>query len=267
MFPRLLNSELEEISNILGATDGRFTGSEISRLLEICAIPDIDSTNTKRKRLFNALADKSNATGNTDCVYAFIQEAFMPSRWLSCAGEKEKMLVSINEVLALKGIQLTDDNRFIDIDVATTVSEAKARAARLSKKLQAINAHRFVLNCCKEELLVNDYFHAVQEAAKSLTDRISTETGLTMDGTNLIERAFSQNNPAAVINTLSNPSEINEHRGIKEMLLGINYCVRNVTAHEMRINWDVDEETAVNYLSIISALHKILDKFQFIRQV
>ena len=50
------------------------------------------------------------------------------------------------------------------------------------------------------------------------------------------------------------------------MLLGINYSVRNVTAHEMRINWDIDENTAINYLSIISALHKILDKFQFIRQ-
>lgn len=266
MFPILVNSEVEEISNILGATKSGFTGSEISRLLEVCLIPDIDPTNTKRKRLYNAFAYKCNSNNNSDCVYDFIKEAFMPSRWLSRVEEKEKMLVSINEVLSLKGIQLTDDNKFINIDVATTVSEAKARASRLTKKLQAINAHHYVLNCCKEELLVNDYFHAVQEAAKSLTDRISTETGITQDGTALIERAFSQNNPAAVINTLSNQSEINEHRGVKEMLLGINYSVRNVTAHEMRINWNIDEETAVNYLSIISSLHKILDKFQFIRQ-
>lgn len=267
MFPRLINSEVEEISNILGATNGGFTGSEISRLLEVCSIPDIDSSNTKRKRLYNAFANKCNSHNNSDCVYDFIKESFMPARWLSRVEEKEHILTSINEVLALKGIQLTDDNKFINIDIATTVSEAKTRAARLSKKLQAINAHYYVLNCCKEELLVNDYFHAVQEAAKSLTDRISNETGLSQDGTALIERAFSQNNPAAVINTLSNSSEINEHRGIKEMLLGINYSVRNVTAHEMRINWDIDEDSAINYLSIISALHKILDKFQFIRQV
>ena len=57
--------------------------------------------------------------------------------------------------------KLTEDNRLISIDVATNVSEAKARAARLSKKLQVINAHHYVLNCCKEELLTNDYFHAV----------------------------------------------------------------------------------------------------------
>ena len=51
-----------------------------------------------------------------------------------------------------------------------------------------------------------------------------------------------------------------------EMLLGINYAVRNVTAHEMRINWDVNEDEAINILSIISSLHKVLDKCQFVMQ-
>ena len=83
MFPRLVQSEVEEISNILGATNGGFTGSEISRLLEVCLIPDIDPTNTKRKRLYNAFAKKCNSNNNSDCVYDFIKEAFMPSRWLS----------------------------------------------------------------------------------------------------------------------------------------------------------------------------------------
>lgn len=184
----------------------------------------------------------------------------MPLRWLSKVQEKENMLTSINEVLALKGLQLTDSDKFTNVNIASTVSEAKARASRLSHKLKAISAHPLVLNCCKEELLTNDYFHAVQEVAKSLTDRISTETGLALDGTSLIERAFSQNNPAAVINTLSNSSEINEHRGIKEMLLGINYSVRNVTAHEIRINWDIDEDTAINYLRIIEKIIMIFWK-------
>lgn len=76
MYTKLLNSELEKISNILGATNGGFTGSEISGLLMICSIPDIDSNNTKRYRLFNAFADKCNRNGNSDCVYRFIKEAF-----------------------------------------------------------------------------------------------------------------------------------------------------------------------------------------------
>lgn len=34
----------------------------------------------------------------------------------------------------------------------------------------------------------------------------------------------------------------------------------------MRINWDVNEDEAINILSIISALHKVLDKCQFVMQ-
>lgn len=51
------------------------------------------------------------------------------------------------------------------------------------------------------------------------------------------------------------------------MLLGINYSVRNVTAHELKIKWAVSEDKAINMLSIISALHKELDECHFIKQV
>lgn len=40
MYPLLYNSELESLSNILGATNTGFTGSEISRILQICNKPD-----------------------------------------------------------------------------------------------------------------------------------------------------------------------------------------------------------------------------------
>lgn len=82
--------------------------------------------------------------------------------------------------------------------------------------------HPEVLKCCKEELLQENYFHAVHEAAKSLTDRISVETGLELDGAPLIERAFSVEKPAIVLNTLRTSSEKNQHRGLKELLLGVN---------------------------------------------
>lgn len=266
MFPLLNNSELERLSNILGDTKSGFTGSEIGRLLKLCSIPDIMSTMTKRIRLFDAFAERCNQDKNSNCVYQFIQEALMPSRWLDAPEAKETMRRNINEVLALKGIQINEENNYTIVNIATTVSEAKKRASTLQKKLYEIHAHNQVMRCCTEELLANDYFHAVHEAAKSLTDRISEETGINLDGTQLIERAFSVTKPAVVINTLRTSSEQNEHRGIKEMLLGINYAVRNVTSHEMRIKWSVDEAEALNMLSIISSLHKILDNCHFIRQ-
>ena len=154
--PYLTNSELERISNILGETSSGFTGSEISRLLAICNIPDALPNGTIR--------------------------------------------------------------------------------------------------CCREELLQDNYFHAVFEAAKSLTDRIACETELNLDGTQLIERAFSLEHPAVVMNKLETNSEKNQHRGLKEMLLGVNYSVRNVTAHELKIKWAINEDKAINMLNIISSL-------------
>lgn len=266
MYPLLTNSEIESLSNILGATETGLTGREITRILQLCSIPDNNQGLTKRIRLFNSFAEKANSDQNSDCVYSFIKEAMMPARWLSNTQAEQKMRIQINEVLALKGLLLNDSNEFINIEIATTVSEAKQRASKLKQKLYNLNAHREVLNCCTEELLSSDYFHAVTEAAKSLTNRISQNTGILEDGTRLIERAFSTTNPAVILSDLSTSSKRNEYRGIKEMLLGINYAVRNVTAHEMRINWDVNEDEAINILSIISSLHKVLDKCQFVMQ-
>jgi hypothetical protein len=36
--------------------------------------------------------------------------------------------------------------------------------------------------------------------------------------------------------------------------------VRNTTAHELRIRWDVREEDALDMLTEISYLHKLLDR-------
>jgi uncharacterized protein (TIGR02391 family) len=39
-----------------------------------------------------------------------------------------------------------------------------------------------VLRYCKEELVVDNYFHAVFEATKSVAEKVRSKTGLTTDG-------------------------------------------------------------------------------------
>lgn len=266
-YPVLSNSELERISNVLGDTSSGFTGSQITRFLSICGISDAMPNGTKRIRLFNSFADHCNKNKSSNCVYRFIQEALNPSRWLDSPYNREKMATSINEVLALKGIQIESNNEFVIVQRSETVSEAKRRASQLNQKLYSLHVHPLVLKCCRAELLQDNYFHAVFEAAKSLTDRISEETTLALDGSRLIERAFSLDNPAIVMNKLETDSEKNQHRGLKELLLGINYSVRNVTAHELKIKWAVSEDKAINMLNIISSLHYELDECHFIKQM
>lgn len=96
-FPYLTISELERISNVLGDTSSGFTGSEISRLLSLCNIPDAYPNGTKRIRLFDSFAKCCNQNKSSNCVYAFIQEALTLSRWLDFPSGRETMAVQINE--------------------------------------------------------------------------------------------------------------------------------------------------------------------------
>ena len=43
------------------------------------------------------------------------------------------------------------------------------------------------------------------------------------------------------------------------MLCGVFHMVRNVTAHELRIRWDINENDAIDILTQVSYLHKLLD--------
>jgi uncharacterized protein (TIGR02391 family) len=116
------------------------------------------------------------------------------------------------------------------------------------------------MRCCKEEYLQENYFHAVFEAAKSLSDKVRVKTGLKDDGAKLFDKAFSINNPFLALNALETESEKNQQNGLKEMLKGITYMVRNVTAHELKIKWIVIEQEAIDILTTISFLHKQLDE-------
>jgi hypothetical protein len=49
-------TQMQAIADALGDTDDGLTGSEIAHLLETCKIADVDPTQTKRHRLYNAFA-------------------------------------------------------------------------------------------------------------------------------------------------------------------------------------------------------------------
>ena len=83
------------------------------------------------------------------------------------------------------------------------------------------NVHSKVLNFCREELLQENYFHAVFEANKSVAERIRKMTGLSSDSTALVEEAFSLNHPLLMINGLTSETEKSEHKGFVNFIKGI----------------------------------------------
>jgi uncharacterized protein (TIGR02391 family) len=124
-----------------------------------------------------------------------------------------------------------------------------------------------VLCFCRAELVQRDYFHAVLEASKSVADKIRTLSGLASDGAELVQSAFGQGpvGPILAINPLSTDTERSEQRGFVNLLVGLFGTFRNPTAHEARIYWPVDEQDALDILSLVSLVHRKLDRAHRLR--
>lgn len=257
--PLLTPNQIEQIARIMGETENGFTGSEISHNLAQCRMEDPNPGLTKWKRLYNAFCVAVNGSESTNTVFQFIQHCMEPAQGLNNPERYAWMRLELNKILMLVGIEIKDDGQFYSVSKAQSLGEVQRRTKELREKLTGYGAHSEVLKCCRDELLSQDYFHAVQEAAKSLCDRVRNMTGLTIDGTELFQTAFSINNPYIAYNSLRTNSERNQQNGLKEMLCGVIHMVRNVTAHELRIHWNINEKDAIDILTQISYLHKLLD--------
>jgi uncharacterized protein (TIGR02391 family) len=117
-----------------------------------------------------------------------------------------------------------------------------------------------VLKFCREELLQDNYFHAVFEATKSIADKIREKAGLVIDGAELVDKAFSVGKPLLAINTLQTETEQSEQKGFANLLKGVFGTFRNVAAHAPKIKWPIDEQDALDLLTMVSYVHRRLDR-------
>ena len=146
----------------------------------------------------------------------------------------------------------TGEPRGIRISTAATISEAQQRANELQAELLHRSVHSDVLKFCKAELLQDNYFHCVLEATKSVAQKIRDKTGIQNDGAGLVDQAFSIRAPVLALNTLQTESEQSEQKGFAKF--------RNVTAHAPKIHWAVNRNDAMDALTILSYIHRRLDK-------
>ena len=136
---------------------------------------------------------------------------------------------------------------------------ALARAGALRSKLADRKAHDQIFKYCKAELLEENYFHAVLEAIKGVANRIRELSGLTSDGAELVNKAFSIKAPILAINALSTETEQSEQKGFSNMLIGLFGAIRNPTAHAPIISWPITEQDALDIFSMVSFVHRKLD--------
>lgn len=253
---------LESICKILGDTNNGISGTEISKYLAETSIKDPQLNSTKWKRLYDALSTKQSEDRCSNNILAFIKYVLRPSRHIHRKEWFKNIRTELNYVLSFEGFELTESGDIRETDKVKTFSEAEERAQNLRKTLLDRKIHSDILTFCKAELLVDNYFHAIFEATKSIAEKIRIKTNLTADGSELVDQAFSYKGkiPYLALNNLTTESHESEQKGFMNLLKGVFGTFRNTTAHAPKITWEVNEQDALDTLSMISLIHRKLDK-------
>ncbi|MEZ5936203.1 MAG: TIGR02391 family protein [Alphaproteobacteria bacterium] len=250
--------QLEAIAGALGDTDIGLTGTEIQHLLASSKMADPGPI-TKRIRIYNAFVESQNTKQNRTNILEFIRLSMKPARYSRQPDRYEPMRALLNQALAFAGLVVDETGNLTAAEAAQTLSEAQRRARDLRADLEGRGVHPDVLKFCRAELLADNYFHAVQEAVKSVADKMRSRTGLTDDGSTLVDRVLGCDPPLLAINSRSSVSEQSEQKGFANLVRGTFGMFRNPTAHEARIHWAMTKEDAEDLLTIVSLIHRRLD--------
>lgn len=254
---------LEAIAKLFADTKGGFTGDELGRLLALSDIADPGEM-TKWRRLLQAFQQQQRLDNCGNKIGSFIQNAMAPGRYLQNHALFDERRGELNKMLSLCGIAINEKGTLIPTERTETVREALRRSECLRSKLRDCGTHPEVFKYCSEELVAENYFHAVFEATKGIVDRLRLKTGLTGDGAEIVDRAFASENPMVAINTLQSKSEQAEHKGFANLLKGAFGFIRNPLAHEAKLNWQMDEQDALDSFALISLIHRRIDNMVLI---
>lgn len=213
-------------------------------------------------RIKNALAHAQNATQTGNLAMKFVQTVLAPKRFVQKAAEFEAHRMRVNKFLAFRGWQLLPNGKFEPVVKASTIDEATARADRLRTELERRKVHPDVLKFCTAELLQENYFHAVLEATKSVSDKLRAQSGLKGDAGTLAHEALMPGKdkmPKLAFNSLATETDLSEQKGLANLFVGMFGTFRNPTAHGPKISWPISEQDALDLLTLASLLHRRLD--------
>lgn len=212
----LFNSQhLEAACRVLADTERGLSGAQIERLLQEIKVADTSPSMTKWKRLYNALVGAQNQYQVGNHLIMFINRAMNPVNYARDPAVFTWRRDELNVVLAFSGFYVREDGKVTNATKATTLDSARARAGRLKAALENRAVHAEVLNYCRAELLDENYFHAVFEATKGVAERIRQLSGLSGDGADLVNKAFTGQQPVLTLGPLTTDSEKSEQKVLR----------------------------------------------------
>ena len=240
------------------------TGSEIDSLLQMVRVTRREPGGNKRESLYLTLYNIQVRQQAGNVVGAFIAKAMNPARYAALPARFDNLQGQLNEFLVYYGYSVSDAGKLVTGKKASSISEGAALAGRLQTELRRRGCHAELFRYCDEELVGRSLFHAMSEASKSIPARVRSITGLAGDGAALYDGVFGTNreHPIWSINARESDSEISEHRGFKNLLIGIHGHFRNPRAHASRIFKDEDLVDFYDAFSLFSYIHRRLDSMK-----
>ncbi len=105
------------------------------------------------------------------------------------------------------------------------------------------------------------YDEAVRKASQRYANRAKELTNRPdLDGSALMEHAFSAQSPLLEFSDRGTLIERDEHDGYRFLAVGLTRALRNVLSHTD--SYGLDEASALEWLTFISAMHRRLDQAQ-----
>src|SRR5579862_5074055 len=151
-------SHVMAIAEALGHTTDGLTGSEIDFFLQLVRIEDISPDLKKSHRLYNAFAKDQNTRKHRRHILEFIRRAMKPERYIKDPERFEPLRAHLNQALGFAGLMVTASGRLELADRVETLSDARRRAQELRADLTTRGVHPDVLEFCRDELVVDNYF-------------------------------------------------------------------------------------------------------------
>jgi uncharacterized protein (TIGR02391 family) len=143
-----------------------------------------------------------------------------------------------------------------------TAEEGRAEAShmlpsdRALRAYQGLNLHPEIARAASNLYQGGHYANAVEAAVKALNGLVRLRGDLEIDGSALMEKAFSPKGPVLAFNALASQSDRDEQRGFMMLFSGAVAGLRNPRAHGF-IN--DDPERALEFIAFVSLLAKLLD--------
>jgi uncharacterized protein (TIGR02391 family) len=253
----------EAVCDVLGQTGAPgLSTSELVSALRPAKLDGLDDGPNKRTRLLTTVHNAQVRRQSGATLAAFVNGAMHPSRYVQDHDRFETLRGELNAVLVLYGFRVDDQGRLVKGAAASTLSEAAKLSGELMTELRHRGCHSALFSYCSEELVRRSLFHAMSEAAKSIPDRVRRHTKLAGDGAALFDQVFGTNamQPMVQINPLADDSDLSEHKGFKNLLIGIHGHYRNPRAHRTRLGSSEDRDDFYDAFSLFSYVHRRLDR-------